>query len=242
MEGIFQWVKSITYYLIFVRLISNLLPNGKYERYVRLFSGAVFLLLAAEPLTGVWHLEEKLAYAYEKISFQQESGEFEKKLWGIEQQQLDLVMARYEEAVSEDVAAMAKEAGLGEACVSVEIEKEEDAESFGQVKGMVVRLASGGAEGQQQAETEMGQQTGQQMGQQAESEMGQQAEQQTETQVEPVLIQVEGGATAVTEAEESAQLPRKQRRRQQEEQEALNGFKRRLAEYYGLEEKAVRIE
>ncbi|MDO5415948.1 MAG: stage III sporulation protein AF [Lachnospiraceae bacterium] len=226
MEGIFQWVKSITYYLIFVRLISNLLPNGKYERYVRLFSGAVFLLLAAEPLTGVWHLEEKLAYAYEKISFQQESGEFEKKLWGIEQQQLDLVMARYEEAVSEDVAAMAKEAGLGEARVSVEIEKEEDAESFGQVKGMVVRLASGGTEGQQQAETEMGQQAGP----------------QAETQVEPVLIQVEGGATAVTEEEEPAQLPRKHRLRKQEEQEALNGFKRRLAEYYGLEEKDVRIE
>ena len=52
MEAVIQWVKNIVYYLIFISLVFNLLPKGKYEQYIRLFSGAVFLLIALAPLTG----------------------------------------------------------------------------------------------------------------------------------------------------------------------------------------------
>lgn len=39
MEAVIQWVKNIVYYLIFISLVFNLLPKGKYEQYIRLFSG-----------------------------------------------------------------------------------------------------------------------------------------------------------------------------------------------------------
>lgn len=48
----FQWIKNITYYLIFVSLLSHLMPAGKYEQYMKLFFGAVFILIVAAPLTG----------------------------------------------------------------------------------------------------------------------------------------------------------------------------------------------
>lgn len=52
MEGIYRWVSNIVYYLIFVTIITNLLPAGKYEKYLRLFAGCILILLVLQPLTG----------------------------------------------------------------------------------------------------------------------------------------------------------------------------------------------
>ena len=52
MEGIYRWVSNIVYHLIFVTIITNLLPAGKYEKYLRLFAGRILILLVLQPLTG----------------------------------------------------------------------------------------------------------------------------------------------------------------------------------------------
>lgn len=59
MEGIYRWVSNIVYYLIFVTIITNLLPAGKYEKYLRLFAGCILILLVLQPLTGGLRLDEK---------------------------------------------------------------------------------------------------------------------------------------------------------------------------------------
>ena len=61
MEWIFQWVKNITYYLVFMSLVSNLLPETRYERYIKLFCGVVFILLVTGPLTAGFKLDRMLA-------------------------------------------------------------------------------------------------------------------------------------------------------------------------------------
>lgn len=60
MEGIYRWVSNIVYYLIFVTIITNLLPAGKYEKYLRLFAGCILILLVLQPLTGGLRLDEKI--------------------------------------------------------------------------------------------------------------------------------------------------------------------------------------
>ena len=46
MEGLYEWIRNITYYLIFMTVVTNLLPDKKYEKYFRLFAGMVLILLA----------------------------------------------------------------------------------------------------------------------------------------------------------------------------------------------------
>ena len=46
MKAIENWVKDIAFYMIFVTMVMNLLPDPKYEKYLRLFAGAVMILLA----------------------------------------------------------------------------------------------------------------------------------------------------------------------------------------------------
>ena len=144
MEAVFQWVKSLAYYLILVSLLSNLIPNGKYDRYIRLFTGAVFILLVIRPLSGGLGLEEKMAYAYEKIRLKQDTSEFESRLWGMEKERTQQVIIQYEAAVAQDIKRMAFDAGLVCKEARAVIESDPENEKFGQVKGLSLVLERGG--------------------------------------------------------------------------------------------------
>ncbi len=139
----FQWIKNITYYLIFVSLLSHLMPAGKYEQYMKLFFGAVFILIVAAPLTGGLHLDGRLAQAYEQIRFTQEQGEFEQKLWGMEEERISRMIKQYEEAVGMDVRAMAEDEGFYCLSAGARIEEREGEEKFGQVVEIVMVIGSG---------------------------------------------------------------------------------------------------
>lgn len=133
MDELVLWVKSIAYYFIFVQLIIHFMPNGKYESYVKLFSGIVFLLLLLDPLTGKLNLTEKLTYAYEKILFEQSTGEFEQRLWGMEEERIKQVLKQYEQSIASHVVALAEEEGFICVFAEAEIENRSEEEKFGQV-------------------------------------------------------------------------------------------------------------
>ena len=192
MDAIVQWVKSIAYYFIFVQFILYFMPNGKYESYVKLFSGIVFLLLLLCPLTGKLDLNGKLAYAYEKILFKQGTGEFEQRLWGMEEERIKQVLEQYEESIASDVAVLAEAEGFVCISANAEIENRSEKEKFGQV----IRL-----------ELVLGREKT--------------SEKEEWTKIEEIQIRVQ--------------------QTEQEEQEEENGFQKKLAKYYGLEETDIHI-
>ncbi len=230
MEEIFQWVESLAYYLILVSLISNLIPGGKYERYIRLFTGAVFILLVLRPISGSLNLDEKLAYAYETIRFQQDAGEFETKLWGIEEERTSQIIAQYQEAVAMDVKRMALEEGLQVSSAQVLIEDRAEAEDFGQVKTIELLLEGGEENGEiSDGAGENGRGGSSLLEEEADAGTGK------AVQVEPVYIQVG------EKGEERKIRGPEDRVADQKEQEALNGFQRKLSIYYGLDQENIRV-
>ena len=52
MKAVENWVRDIVFYMIFVTMVMNLLPDPKYEKYLRLFAGAVMILLAFDRYYG----------------------------------------------------------------------------------------------------------------------------------------------------------------------------------------------
>lgn len=141
MESLYTWVRNITYYLIFLTVLENLLPSRKYERYVRLFAGMILILLVIQPVLGGMNLEERLAYAFESWTFQQDSSGLDKQLEAGGKQREQTMVRRYEEAVEMDIRRMAEGLGLQVADVQVKIGADEKKDTFGQVTS--IRIAAG---------------------------------------------------------------------------------------------------
>ena len=60
MEGIFSWMKGVAVFLIFSGFLLQLLPDEKYQKYVRFVIGLVLMLLISAPLFRMGNLEENI--------------------------------------------------------------------------------------------------------------------------------------------------------------------------------------
>lgn len=55
-----DWAKNIIYYVLFVKLLTTLIPNGNMSKYIKLFSGILLMLVLAEPIMSLNRLDEKV--------------------------------------------------------------------------------------------------------------------------------------------------------------------------------------
>ncbi len=53
MPAFFDYLRNITYYLLFSTLAGMAAPSGKYKKYVTLITGMVLLLLMIQPLRSL---------------------------------------------------------------------------------------------------------------------------------------------------------------------------------------------
>ena len=68
-----EWVRGLAFYLILMTVVLNLLPDKTYEKYLRLFTGMVFILLVFRPFADLTGLEARMAGAFERITFQNDA-------------------------------------------------------------------------------------------------------------------------------------------------------------------------
>ena len=52
MTAVYEWIRNLTAFFLFLSVMENLLPGQKYGKYIRLFAGMVLILLAVEPFTS----------------------------------------------------------------------------------------------------------------------------------------------------------------------------------------------
>lgn len=142
MDGIYGWIRNLTGFFLFMSVIDNLLPNKKYGKYVRLFSGMILILLVLQPLTGSLRLEDKIAHYYESFVFRYQAEDLQSEILGIEKQRLTQMIAQYEHAVEQDVGQMAEDMGFSVRECSVTINGEEGTEQFGTVTGISLRISA----------------------------------------------------------------------------------------------------
>ena len=60
-----EWMKSFVGYLLIISVALQMLPNSKYEQYVRLFTGLLLIVLMIQPILKIGSAD---SYLEEKIS------------------------------------------------------------------------------------------------------------------------------------------------------------------------------
>lgn len=211
METITGWVRNLVFYLVFLTLILNLLPSGKYEKYVRLFAGMVLVLVALQPFTSGLRLDERIAYYFEVFSYREEAEDLERKLTGMEEKRMEELTGTYEEAAAVRIREMAREAGMDPETVEVTIEKDRENRDFGRITD--VRVESGS----EKEETE---------------------EEAVRIRIDPVFA---GGPAEEEGGDFPAAAAGEQVRAAEETEAQTEDLRRRIADYYQLEESHVEI-
>lgn len=227
MEGIYGWVRNIVYYLIFMTIIINLLPAGKYEKYLRLFAGCILILLVIKPLTGGLRMEEKINAIFRTVTFENEAGELRGELDEMEQKRLNRLIGQYEESAGEELIRLAGEEGIEAAEAIVVIEEDSASPDFGTVKKIVLKLEKrAGEDSKTEKESEM-----------QESGSDSMENGITLEEVEKVSVRLEGsGGRGASEAAGRASA-----RQQSREAEKIREFRHTIAGYYQMEEENVEI-
>ena len=157
MEVITHWAGNIVSYLVFLTVLTGLLPAHKYEKYIRLFAGCILLLIVLKPLTDGLRLEERLNYLFTSLSFENEAGELKREMDEIEVRRRNMVLSQYEAEASKEAVRVAAEAGFSVEKADVELEKDPESEQFASVRSVTVYVAgseAGMEEGMEAAELE----------------------------------------------------------------------------------------
>lgn len=144
MEGFYGWIRNIVFYMIFITVITNLLPSGKYEKYLRLFSGCILILLVIQPLTGTFRLDEQITAFFHSFSFENDMGELSKGIDQMEEKRMKALIGQYEQTAAGDIKRLAAMEGLEAKEVSVQIAGDQSSPDFGKLKKVTVVLAGQG--------------------------------------------------------------------------------------------------
>lgn len=134
MTAVYEWVRNLVAFFLFLSMMENLLPGQKYGKYIRMFAGMVLLLLVTEPFTSGFDLEEVLARGYENLLIRGEAEELKASLGDAERRRLEQIFLQYEEAVCQDVRNLAESCGPTIQNCSVRIEQDQNSTEFGTVR------------------------------------------------------------------------------------------------------------
>lgn len=86
-ESVFSWIRNIAYYMILVTAMLHVIPNNSYQKYVKLFTGMVLILLLSTPLLqlfGIFQEQKTVIYMEEYLEKIKEIEEETKYLEEIE--------------------------------------------------------------------------------------------------------------------------------------------------------------
>lgn len=133
MNIIYEWIRSLVSFMILMTALMNLLPDKKYEKYVQLFAGMVFLHLFFSPITDLSGLEAQMAGAFERITFQTDARLLKKEIEDLDGARIQRLIGQYEMALEQELRRMAE--SVETECVDVRMimETDPDQEEFGRL-------------------------------------------------------------------------------------------------------------
>lgn len=224
MEAVYDWIRGILYYMIFLSVTERLLADSHYAKHMRFFAGMVLILLVTDPVAGGLGLSSRICTLFQSISLEEDARDLKKELLGMERRRTEQIFSQYESQAAEKVEKMALDQGASCESVRITLERDPMKEDFGQIKeiSLILKAEEDGQKKEQKKE---------QRKEQGQIEPGGQAEAvHVETgRVERVSVDLrEAQAIHIQETGE--------------EKNVWGDLRGKVADYYGLEENKVKIQ
>lgn len=140
MVFLYDWVKNLAVFLIFISIIRNLLPKSHYEKYVKLFTGMLVILLVLQPLSGFLRVQDRIDTLFSLDLYSQEMDEMKADFVQAGSGYEDALLNEYEEQIKKQVTLLLKEEGVQVSQIDFYVCMEEGADEYGNISRMEVYL------------------------------------------------------------------------------------------------------
>ncbi len=137
-EYILEFARNIIYYSMLVTVIMQLLPDSSNKKYVKLYSGLVFILVFFTPLMDLTGKAQEIDVKSMFASYDQEVQDMLDSAELYQEEQKDKVLAEYYGIIETDVAKRLEKYGMKVEHVITEIELDRDAEEYGNIISIIV--------------------------------------------------------------------------------------------------------
>ena len=224
-ELLLDWARNILFFMVFLSVISHLLADRSYEKYIRFFAGMVLILITISPLKGGLDFQEQAGILFEEFSDFWEKQQAGEVLADVDKNRLGMFFSEYKKETEKRIGEMAEAEGF--VCGGAEVTLQERSESsdYGRVEKIRLHLKKEENVDGEQNEGDTG---GLDKVKSSEKTEGR-TDGESNVSVKVEIPDVKAGLSGKKkEIPETGSL--------QEQQ-----LKRKVAQYYGLEEACVEI-
>jgi Stage III sporulation protein AF (Spore_III_AF). len=108
----YDWVKNISFYLILVTMITYLMPNAKYKKYLKFFTGVLLVVLVIQPFVNLTNRKDILNRAFLVEGLKEEINSIKRETQVIQNVQNDAIKQGYEEEIERQIGEIASKQNL----------------------------------------------------------------------------------------------------------------------------------
>ena len=139
-ELLLDWARNILFFMVFLSVISHLLADRSYEKYIRFFAGMVLILITISPLKGGLNFQEQAGILFEEFSDFWEKQQAGEVLADVDKNRMEMFFSEYKKETEKRIGEMAEAEGF--VCRGVEVTLQERSESsdYGRVEKIRLHL------------------------------------------------------------------------------------------------------
>ena len=140
MDFLYDWVKNLAIFMILISLIRNLLPKSNYEKYVRLFTGMLAVLLVLQPFIKILGMQDSIDDLFSLDIYSQEMDAMKENFLLAGSDFENSLISNYEEQIRKQILLLLKEEGIETAQIEFYVCMDETDERYGSISRMEIYL------------------------------------------------------------------------------------------------------
>ena len=86
---IYEWMKNLAVFYIFLTVVTHLVPDGRYEEYIRFFIGLLLILLLLSPLLELMNLKDSVENLIEQYAMEEQNLELQMQDFSVQESPLN---------------------------------------------------------------------------------------------------------------------------------------------------------
>lgn len=106
---IYQWMKSLAFFHVLTTAVLHILPDKKYEQYIRLFLGLLLILLICTPVFSMLGKSSELLEGFQKYYGEEEQKRMETEAEGLQE---TFLREAYKAELEKQIRGILSEAGI----------------------------------------------------------------------------------------------------------------------------------